>query len=106
MCIRDSPNDGRVVSNFIVQALKGEPITMYGDGSQSRSFCFVDDLIDGMVRLMDSPPDFVGPVNIGNPAEFSMLELAELVMETAGTKVDIQFLPLPQDDPRKRQPDI
>ena len=103
---RMHPYDGRVVSNFIVQALKGEPITMYGDGSQTRSFCYVDDLIDGMVRLMESPPDFVGPVNIGNPAEFSMLELAELVQETVGTKVNIQFLPAPQDDPRRRQPDI
>jgi UDP-glucuronate decarboxylase len=103
---RMHPHDGRVVSNFIVQALKGEPITMYGDGSQTRSFCYVDDLIEGMVRLMDSPPDFTGPVNIGNPGEFSMLELAELVQETVGTKSNIQFLPLPQDDPKQRQPDI
>jgi UDP-glucuronate decarboxylase len=103
---RMHPNDGRVVSNFIVQALKGEPITMYGDGSQTRSFCYVDDLIDGMVRLMDSPPDFIGPVNIGNPGEFSMLQLAELVQETVGTKTNVQFLPLPQDDPKQRQPDI
>ena len=103
---RMHPNDGRVVSNFIVQALKGEPITIYGDGSQTRSFCYVDDLIDGMVRLMESPPDFVGPVNIGNPGEFSILELAELIQETVGTKVNIQFLPLPQDDPRQRKPDI
>ena len=101
---RMHPNDGRVVSNFIVQALKGEPITMYGDGSQTRSFCYVDDLIDGMVRLMESPPDFVGPVNIGNPVEFSMLELAELVQETVGVKANIQFLPLPQDDPGSASP--
>jgi len=100
------PNDGRVVSNFIVQALKGEPITIYGDGSQTRSFCYVDDLIDGMVRLMESPADFIGPVNIGNPGEFSMLELAELVQETVGARANIQFQPLPQDDPRQRQPDI
>jgi UDP-glucuronate decarboxylase len=103
---RMHPNDGRVVSNFIVQALKGEPITIFGDGSQTRSFCYVDDLIDGMVRLMESPPDFVGPVNIGNPGEFSMLELAELVQETVGVKANIQFQPLPQDDPRHRRPDI
>ena len=103
---RMHPNDGRVVSNFIVQALKGEPITIYGDGSQTRSFCYVDDLIDAMVRLMESPPDFVGPVNIGNPGEFSILELAELIQETVGTKVNVEFLPLPQDDPRQRKPDI
>jgi UDP-glucuronate decarboxylase len=103
---RMHPNDGRVVSNFIVQALKGEPITIYGDGSQTRSFCYVDDLIDGMVRLMNSPADLVGPINVGNPDEFSMLELAELVQETVAAKVKIQFLPLPQDDPKHRRPDI
>jgi UDP-glucuronate decarboxylase len=103
---RMHPNDGRVVSNFIIQALKGEPITIYGDGSQTRSFCFVDDLIDGMVRLMASPADFVGPVNVGNPTEFSVLQLAELVLKLVGGPSKITFLPLPQDDPRQRKPDI
>ena len=103
---RMHPNDGRVVSNFIVQAMKGGPITVYGDGSQTRSFCYVDDVIDAMVRLMESPPDFAGPVNIGNPGEFSILELAELIQETVGRRVNIQFVPLPQDDPRQRKPDI
>ncbi len=103
---RMHPNDGRVVSNFIVQALKGEPITIYGDGSQTRSFCYVDDLIDGMLRLMDSPADFTGPVNIGNPGEFTMIELAENVLRLTGSKSGIEFRALPQDDPRQRQPDI
>ncbi len=103
---RMSPNDGRVVSNFIVQALRGEPITIYGDGSQTRSFCYVDDLIEGMVRLMESPADFVGPVNIGNPNEFTMLELAQMVLAIVGGKSRLELLPLPQDDPRQRQPDI
>ena len=98
--------DGRVVSNFIVQSLQGEPITMYGDGQQTRSFCFVSDLIDGFIRLMDSPAEVTGPINIGNPVEFSMLELAQLVQEKTGSKLDFQFKPLPQDDPRQRQPDI
>ena len=103
---RMHPNDGRVVSNFIVQALRGEPITIYGDGSQTRSFCYVDDLIDGMLRLMDTPADFVGPVNIGNPKEFSMLELAELVLQLVGGKSRLEYKPLPADDPRQRQPEI
>lgn len=103
---RMHPNDGRVVSNFIVQALKGEPITIYGDGSQTRSFCYVDDLVDGMLRLMDSPADFTGPVNMGNPGEFTMLELAENVLRLTTSKSKIEFRPLPQDDPRQRQPDI
>jgi UDP-glucuronate decarboxylase len=98
--------DGRVVSNFIVQALSGEPITLYGDGSQTRSFCYVDDLVDGLIKLMASPEGFTGPVNIGNPGEFTVRELAELVVEMTGAKVPIISNPLPQDDPRQRQPDI
>ncbi len=101
-----NPDDGRVVSNFIVQALRGEDITMFGDGMQSRSFCYVDDLIEGMIRLMNSRDGFTGPVNIGNPDEFTMLELAEKVIELTGSKSKIIFLPLPQDDPLQRQPDI
>lgn len=101
-----NPYDGRVVSNFIVQALKGEDITMYGDGTQSRSFCYVDDLIDGMIRLMNSRDEFTGPVNIGNPVEFSMLELAEKVINLTGSKSKMIFQPLPQDDPLQRQPII
>ena len=103
---RMHPQDGRVVSNFIVQALANEPITIYGDGSQTRSFCYVDDLIDGMVRMMDSPADFIGPVNIGNPVEFSMLQLAQAVVAQTGSKSEIVFMPLPQDDPKQRQPII
>jgi len=103
---RMHPNDGRVVSNFIVQALRGEPITIYGDGSQTRSFCYVDDLIDGMVRLMDSPADFIGPVNIGNPNEITMIELAERIVGQVGGPSTIVHKPLPADDPRQRQPDI
>lgn len=103
---RMHPNDGRVVSNFIVQALEGSPITMYGDGLQTRSFCYVDDLIEGMLRLMDSPAEFTGPVNIGNPGEFTMLELAEKVIQLTGSKSKIVFKPLPADDPKQRQPDI
>jgi len=99
-------NDGRVVSNFIIQALKGEDITVFGDGSQTRSFCYADDLIDGLIRLMDSPDDFTGPVNLGNPAEFSIRQLAEEVIELTGTKSRIVFKPLPSDDPKQRQPDI
>jgi UDP-glucuronate decarboxylase len=98
-------NDGRVVSNFIVQALKGEPLTIYGDGSQTRSFCYVDDLVDGLVRLMDSHDDFVGPVNLGNPGEFTILELARKVLEHTGSKSELVFSTLPQDDPRQRRPD-
>ena len=103
---RMHPNDGRVVSNFIVQALKGQDITMYGDGSQSRSFCYVDDLLEGMVRLMNSREDFTGPVNIGNPNEFTMLELAEKVIKLTGSKSKIIHMPLPADDPTQRQPNI
>ena len=103
---RMHPNDGRVVSNFIVQALKGEDITIYGDGKQTRSFCYVDDLIDGMMRMMDSGEGFPGPVNIGNPGEFTMLELAEHVIRLTGSRSKLVFQPLPQDDPRQRLPDI
>lgn len=100
------PHDGRVVSNFIVQALTGEPITIYGDGTQVRSFCYVDDLIDAFIRLMDSDDDFIGPVNLGNPNEFTMLELAEKVIEITGAKSKLEYMPLPGDDPVQRQPDI
>ncbi|MDW6023478.1 UDP-glucuronic acid decarboxylase family protein [Mesorhizobium sp. BAC0120] len=100
------PDDGRVVSNFIVQALSGDDITIYGDGSQTRSFCFVDDLIDGFLRLMASPPSFTGPVNLGNPAEFTVRELAEQVISLTGSPSRIVHLPLPIDDPRQRRPDI
>ena len=100
------PNDGRVVSNFIVQALKGEPITIYGEGKQTRSFCFVSDLVDGLIRLMDSREGFTGPVNIGNPVEFTMHELADAVIELTGSKSKITHVPLPPDDPQQRQPDI
>ena len=103
---RMHPNDGRVVSNFIVQALKGEDITIYGDGQQTRSFCYVDDLIDGFLRLMETEPGFTGPVNLGNPGEFTMLELAEKVIASVGGKSKLVFLPLPADDPKQRQPDI
>jgi len=103
---RMHPNDGRVVSNFIVQALQGEPITVYGDGSQSRSFCYVDDLIDAFVKLMESDDDFTGPVNLGNPGEFTILELAEKVIEMTGSKSGIIFKELPSDDPQQRRPDI
>jgi UDP-glucuronate decarboxylase len=103
---RMHPSDGRVVSNFIVAALKGEPIPIYGDGSQTRSFCYVDDLVEGFLRLMDSADDVTGPVNIGNPGEFSMRELAEKVITITGSKSEVSYLPLPQDDPRQRRPDI
>jgi UDP-glucuronate decarboxylase len=103
---RMHPNDGRVVSNFIVQALKGEPITVYGDGSQTRSFCYVDDLIEVFVRLMNSPDDFTGPVNVGNPGEFTMLELAEAVIRLTDSSSEMRFLALPVDDPKQRCPDI
>lgn len=99
------PDDGRVVSNFIVQALQGKDITIYGDGSQTRSFCYVDDLIEGFVRLMNTP-DITGPVNIGNPGEFTMLELAELILKKVGGASKIAYFPLPGDDPKQRQPDI
>ncbi|MDK9704626.1 MAG: SDR family oxidoreductase [Sulfuritalea sp.] len=103
---RMHPNDGRVVSNFIVQALKGDAITIYGDGRQSRSFCYVDDLLDGMMRLMESPAGVTGPINMGNPKEFTMLELAETVIRLTHSSSKLVFEPLPQDDPRQRQPDI
>lgn len=103
---RMHPNDGRVVSNFIVQALRGEPITVFGDGSQTRAFCYVDDLIDGIVRMMGTNHGVTGPVNLGNPAEFSMLRLAETVLRLVGGRSKIVFRPLPSDDPRQRQPDI
>ncbi|MBB6226566.1 UDP-glucuronate decarboxylase [Polymorphobacter multimanifer] len=103
---RMHPGDGRVVSNFIVQALKGEDITIYGDGQQTRSFCYVDDLITGMVALMETEKGFTGPVNIGNPGEFTMLALAEAVLRQVGGPSKLRFMPLPQDDPRQRQPDI
>lgn len=103
---RMHPNDGRVVSNFIIQALKGEDISIYGDGSQTRSFCYVDDLIDGMIKLMESKDGFFGPVNIGNPNEFTILELAKNVIELAKSHSKISFHPLPQDDPKQRKPDI
>lgn len=100
------PNDGRVVSNFIVQALKGENITIYGNGQQTRSFCYVDDLINGFVRLMNTNTDITGPINLGNPSEFTMLELAEMVLKLVGGKSKLTYLPLPPDDPRQRKPNI
>jgi UDP-glucuronate decarboxylase len=103
---RMHPNDGRVVSNFIVQALKGENITMYGTGSQTRSFCYVDDLIDGFVRMMATEKGVTGPINLGNPGEFTMLELAKKVIQLTGSKSQLVFMPLPTDDPKQRQPDI
>ena len=103
---RMHPNDGRVVSNFVVQALKGDPITIYGEGQQTRSFCYVDDLIEGFVRMMASEPDVPGPINLGNPGEFTIRELAELAIELTGSASTLSFQPLPADDPRQRQPDI
>ncbi|PNS07325.1 UDP-glucuronic acid decarboxylase family protein [Solilutibacter silvestris] len=103
---RMHPNDGRVVSNFIMQALRGVDITLYGDGEQTRSFCYVDDLIDGFIKVMETMDDFTGPVNIGNPSEFSMRQLAELVVELTNSRSKIVHAPLPPDDPRQRQPDI
>jgi UDP-glucuronate decarboxylase len=103
---RMHPNDGRVVSNFIVQALRGQNITIFGDGSQTRSFCYVDDLIEGFVRLMASPNHVTGPINIGNPGEFTIRQLAETVLEMVGGKSQLVMMPLPQDDPKQRQPDI
>lgn len=102
---RMDPNDGRVISNFLTQAMQGEPLTVYGDGTQTRSFCYVDDLIRGMMALMDQDDD-TGPVNIGNPGEYTMLELAEQVLKITGSKSEIQFVPLPKDDPKQRCPDI
>ena len=103
---RMHPADGRVVSNFIVQALKGDPITIYGEGKQTRSFCYVDDLVEGFLRLMDTGPDVTGPINIGNPVEFTMIELAQEVLSLTGSKSELVYLPLPQDDPTHRKPDI
>lgn len=103
---RMHPNDGRVVSNFIVQALRGEDITIYGDGSQTRSFCYVDDLVEAFVRMMDSTAEFTGPVNLGNPGEFTIRELAETVLSKVGGSSKLKLLPLPQDDPKQRRPDI
>jgi UDP-glucuronate decarboxylase len=103
---RMHPNDGRVVSNFIVQALRGQDITIYGDGMQTRSFCYVDDLVEALVRMMDTPPSFTGPMNIGNPGEFTMIELAEMVLSLTGSRSKLNFQPLPSDDPKQRQPDI
>jgi UDP-glucuronate decarboxylase len=103
---RMHPNDGRVVSNFIVQALRNEPITIYGDGSQTRSFCYVDDLIDGIVRLMASPDSVTGPLNLGNSGEFTIRELAETIINLTGSKSELRSLPLPSDDPKQRQPDL
>jgi UDP-glucuronate decarboxylase len=103
---RMHPNDGRVVSNFIVQALQGDPITIYGEGTQTRSFCYVDDLIDGMVAMMDTPDSVTGPINIGNTGEFTMIELAEAVLRLSKSKSKLERRPLPHDDPRQRKPDI
>ena len=103
---RMNPEDGRVVSNFIVQALRGEDITIYGEGLQTRSFCYVDDLIEGFIRFMDTPDDITGPINIGNPGEFTMIELAEKVIELTGSSSKLIHMPLPEDDPKQRQPDI
>ncbi|MCC7096495.1 MAG: SDR family oxidoreductase [Thermomonas sp.] len=103
---RMHPNDGRVVSNFIVQALRGDPITIYGEGQQTRSFCYVDDLVEGFLRLMDTPPGFTGPVNLGNPGEFTIRQLAEQVIALTGSASKLEFKPLPADDPMQRKPDI
>ena len=103
---RMHPSDGRVVSNFILQALRGEPLTVYGDGSQTRSFCYVDDMIEGLIRLMNTPGEVTGPINMGNPKEITILELAEKVIELTNSKSEIVFEPLPADDPKQRQPDI
>ncbi|NBT29226.1 MAG: SDR family oxidoreductase [Gammaproteobacteria bacterium] len=103
---RMHPEDGRVVSNFIVQALRGEPITVYGEGIQTRSFCYVDDLVDGLIRLMDSSDEVTGPINFGNPQEFTIAELAQIILEAVGSSAQIAHLPLPQDDPTQRRPDI
>ena len=103
---RMHPNDGRVISNFVLQALRGEPITIFGDGSQTRSFCYVDDMVDGLIRLMESPDDLIGPVNLGNPGEITILEAAEKIIQLTGSRSVITFKPLPDDDPKKRKPDI
>lgn len=103
---RMQPDDGRVISNFIVQALQNKPITIFGDGSQTRSFCYVEDLVEGIIGFMDTPADFTGPLNLGNPGEFTILELAEIVIELTGSDSNIVFHPLPEDDPKRRSPDI
>ncbi len=103
---RMHPADGRVVSNFIVQALKGEPITIYGEGLQTRSFCYCDDLVEGFIRLMNTDDDVTGPINLGNPGEFTMIELAENIIELTGTKSQLTYMPMPADDPKQRKPDI
>ena len=103
---RMHPDDGRVISNFIMQALRNEPITIFGDGLQTRSFCYVDDMVEGLVRMMNGPDEFVGPVNLGNPGEYSMLELAESIVRLTGSKSRLEFKPSPMDDPRRRRPDI
>ncbi len=103
---RMDPNDGRVISNFIVQALRNQDLTVYGDGSQTRSFCYVDDLIEGLIRMMNGPDDFVGPVNLGNPGEFAILDLAEMIIRSTASRSRITLKPLPKDDPLKRKPDI
>jgi len=103
---RMHPNDGRVISNFIVQALRGEPLTVFGDGSQTRSFCYVDDIVDGIIGLMNSPDEITGPINLGNPEECTILELAEMIIEMTGSSSRIEFKALPQDDPARRKPDI
>ena len=103
---RMHPNDGRVVSNFIVQALKNEPITVYGDGTQTRSFCYVDDMVEGIIKMMNSPDDFTGPVNLGNPEEYRIIDLAKKIIDLTGSRSKIVFKPLPQDDPKRRRPDI
>jgi UDP-glucuronate decarboxylase len=100
------PNDGRVISNFIIRALRGEPLTIYGKGSQTRSFCYVDDLIDGLYRLMNAPDEVTGPINLGNPSELSIGKLAERVIRIAGSSSQVEYGPLPADDPMQRQPDI
>lgn len=103
---RMHPNDGRVVSNFVVQALRGQPISIFGDGMQTRSFCYVEDLVDGLMRLMNTPDEVTGPINLGNPGEFTMLELAQMVLRLTGSRSELQFMPLPQDDPKQRRPVI
>jgi len=100
------PHDGRVVSNFIVSALTDQPLTVYGKGEQTRSFCYIDDLIEGLLAMMQTPPEVTGPINLGNPGEFTIAELAELVMKETGTTSGVEYLPLPEDDPVRRQPDI
>jgi UDP-glucuronate decarboxylase len=100
------PDDGRVVSNFIMQALKGEPLTIFGDGTQTRSFCYVDDMIEGLIKMMNGPDDFVGPVNLGNPAEYKIIDLAQQIISLTQSTSSIEFHPQPIDDPKRRQPDI